>query len=150
MSNALYKVQSAVLADQIRREANGKAIIIGVYTGDIVVEQFPVNLSLAIWLEVEFPTEKTLSQFAMELRIRCLAIDAAAEEQFEKVMPLNLVPPANKIGENSGGLPLRAILNINNFPARVSEPGRIEVSIRETGKRWKKVIEKRVLTRDSS
>lgn len=42
----------AVFCDDIRREDNGKAILIGVYTNDLIPGTLPTNLSLSLWLDV--------------------------------------------------------------------------------------------------
>jgi len=43
-------VETVVLCDDIRQEANGKFLLIGVYGGNIVVPSFPANLNLAVWI----------------------------------------------------------------------------------------------------
>jgi hypothetical protein len=43
----LITVKHVVVCDDIRREDNGKEILIGVYSGGIIVPQFPVPLALA-------------------------------------------------------------------------------------------------------
>jgi hypothetical protein len=40
----------AVFCDDIRQEANGKQILIGVYPSDILVSQLPAPLVIAIWM----------------------------------------------------------------------------------------------------
>lgn len=42
----------AIVCDDIRREDNGKQILIGIYTGDIIVSAFPTNLNLSFWLHL--------------------------------------------------------------------------------------------------
>ena len=46
-------VRAIVLCDDIRREITGKDILIGVYSGRVVITQIPFALNLAIWLEYE-------------------------------------------------------------------------------------------------
>ena len=50
------KVEAVVVCDDIRREFNGKEILIGVY-GGIIVPRFPANLNLAFW--IQFRTTET-------------------------------------------------------------------------------------------
>ena len=45
------KIQSAIVADDIRKEDNGKHIIIGAYSSDILSAIFPVYVSVMLWLE---------------------------------------------------------------------------------------------------
>jgi len=42
----------AVFCDDIRREDNGKAILIGVYTSDLIPGVLPTNISLSLWLDI--------------------------------------------------------------------------------------------------
>jgi hypothetical protein len=43
----------AVFCDDIRREINGKEILIGVYSGDLLVTHLPAPVVLAIWVPFE-------------------------------------------------------------------------------------------------
>jgi hypothetical protein len=43
-------VETVVLCDDIRQEANGKFLLIGVYGGNVVIPSFPANLNLAVWM----------------------------------------------------------------------------------------------------
>lgn len=43
----------ALFCDDIRHESNGKQILIGVYTGDILPTQFPALFSVSIWIAFE-------------------------------------------------------------------------------------------------
>ena len=47
-----FAVISAVICDDVRKEASNKDIIIGAYGGGIVVPSFPVNIPFAVWVEV--------------------------------------------------------------------------------------------------
>ena len=47
------KAIAAVLCEDVRREENGKQILIGVYSGDIVSMGFPANLGLSVWVNAE-------------------------------------------------------------------------------------------------
>ncbi|WP_135507511.1 DUF6941 family protein [Roseovarius aestuariivivens] len=40
----------AIFCDDIRREDNGKLLIIGAYGGNIIVNKLPVQLRLSIWI----------------------------------------------------------------------------------------------------
>lgn len=47
-----YTVTSAILCEFCRSELGGKTTLIGVLSGDIVVEQFPASFPVAAYLEV--------------------------------------------------------------------------------------------------
>jgi hypothetical protein len=45
---AELKIISVLICDDVRREENGKEILIGVYSGDIIVTRFPAAMALTI------------------------------------------------------------------------------------------------------
>jgi hypothetical protein len=49
MSNPV-KFASVIVCDDIRREDNGKALLIGAYAGDILVPQFPAAVQLSFYV----------------------------------------------------------------------------------------------------
>lgn len=46
-------LKQVVVCDDIRREDNGKEILIGVYGSSIIVSKFPASLALSFWLQFE-------------------------------------------------------------------------------------------------
>jgi hypothetical protein len=61
-----FKVHSVVLCDDIRIEQNNKFILIGVYTGSVVVPGLPAELLVSWWIQI-LP-EKT-GTFELELQL---------------------------------------------------------------------------------
>ena len=59
------KILSSVVCEDIRQENNGKQILIGVYNS-VLVQQFPVVLSLAFWIQY-LPTQT--GKFKSGLRV---------------------------------------------------------------------------------
>jgi hypothetical protein len=47
------KVHSLVVCEEIRREHNNKAILLGVHTGTILPNTFPAKIRLALWLLID-------------------------------------------------------------------------------------------------
>ena len=47
------KVTSLLLCDDVRKEASGKDILIGVYSGSIDVTAYPAMFPLMLWIEFE-------------------------------------------------------------------------------------------------
>lgn len=47
------KLLIALICDDWRREDNGKEILIGIYTGGIVVPQMPIVLQVCLWLYIQ-------------------------------------------------------------------------------------------------
>jgi len=50
MPAPVLKLSPAVICEDIRQEINGKYILIGVFSADIRVVQFPIPVSFALWL----------------------------------------------------------------------------------------------------
>lgn len=46
------KVKSALICDHARREDNGKHILIGVYSGDIILAKMPSTFMPTFWIEI--------------------------------------------------------------------------------------------------
>ena len=49
MTERGFFIDSVLLCDDIRGEVNGKAILIGVYCGDIIVPKAPASLGLSLF-----------------------------------------------------------------------------------------------------
>lgn len=54
MSKAFPNIDivSLVVCDEIRKEDNGKAILIGVYSGDILVNELPIQIGISLWVHL--------------------------------------------------------------------------------------------------
>jgi hypothetical protein len=59
-------VEAAILCDDVRTEINGKPFLIGVYLKTIVVQGFPANINVCIW--IQFSPEE-LGSYAGEIRL---------------------------------------------------------------------------------
>jgi len=46
------EIKYVLVCDDVRREDNGKEILIGVYSSDIQTTVFPSNLALVFWMEL--------------------------------------------------------------------------------------------------
>lgn len=47
------RVVTAVVCDDIRREDNGKEILIGVYTTDLRLQGYPAQIPVSVWILLE-------------------------------------------------------------------------------------------------
>lgn len=79
-------ITTIIVCDDVRKEITNKDILIGVYTGDIVVQDFPAWVRLSVWIEM-LPsatgehhmtfrvgmTDRTLSELMLRLQIREIA-----------------------------------------------------------------------------
>ena len=61
-----FDISAAVLCDDVRRENNGKHILIGVYLHSVLVEDFPANLMLTVWVEIK---PKEVGNFTGQIRV---------------------------------------------------------------------------------
>jgi uncharacterized protein DUF6941 len=55
-----FQVLHALLCDDVRREFNGKMILIGVYSGDVVVASLPATLVFTLWISALVPRTTTI------------------------------------------------------------------------------------------
>lgn len=62
-----FKVESAVVCDSVRREENGKLLLIGVYGGSILLSEYPAAFALSLALRIR-PIQ--LGAFDLEFRGR--------------------------------------------------------------------------------
>lgn len=61
-----FKTSAVVQCDDIRVEQNGKFILIGVYTGTVVVTGFPAELATSWWIQL-FPEK--IGKFEIEIQV---------------------------------------------------------------------------------
>ncbi len=119
------KLISAILCDEVRREDTGKFLFIGVYTNDILVRRFPINISLTLWVHLSAPgTEKV----GMEIRIR------------EKGKP------QIDLSKGTGNLTVEnpdkdLFISFPTTTVGIAEPTTLVFEIKPHTGRWKKAIE---------
>ena len=95
------KIEYAIVCDDVRREDNGKFIIIGAYGSDIRVSSYPANLRLSILIAVR---SKTKHQALLSIRIM-----RDGKRMFEPKEGLEISVPTEDITLISlGGLPVFA------------------------------------------
>lgn len=93
------KVQT-IYCDDIRKEENGKLIFIGVYTGDLVPESFPAQLSLCSWSRLEGIAE---GDHRLTLRLNCP--DGSRQDQVGQIKVTNADEFVSIV---TSGMPIRA------------------------------------------
>ncbi len=59
-------VKAVVVCDEVRREDNGKEILIGVYSSGVLVPQFPAPLNFTFWVQF---TSTGLGQSSLMFRV---------------------------------------------------------------------------------
>ena len=114
------KFENALVCDDIRTEDTSKRILIGLYSENILVRDFPANLLLAFY--VQFYADRN-GNMTIELRIlqnRKLLVGGASEiviKDHTKIVTVSFV----------------------KIPVRVNGKGMLVFQMKEKDKRWKTV-----------
>jgi len=108
-----------LLCDDVRREDNGKELLVGVYSAGIVVNSVPNGLALMIWSQVKInePGE-------YELRYRCIN-DEGKE--------LALMPPVRlTIQQNKGQAFVDELASVamGHLPITITGAGRLHIEVK--------------------
>ncbi len=117
------QVITAIICDDVRREANGKDILIGVYGSGMRVEAIPHLIMLAFWLEL-----KTFEIGSHEFSMRIMAPNEAIIFQS---------PPTRINVENIG----YSHMALGGVPVQISTTGKMEFQVSISGGEWKTVRE---------
>lgn len=134
-----------IICDDVREENNGKSIIIGIYTGDILVKKFPCVLNLSVWLGVNIEIEEDLDFFRIECRIQ---VDFNNNDSV-KVKPLTArthidIRDITFTAASNGKDTIVVEQGINRAVLEIPTKGVLTVSVREPKKRWRKLISKEI------
>ena len=143
----MIKSTTALLADQIRREDNGKGMIIGVYTGDVLVSSLPASMSFAVWLELEISGADLMPELDLEIRLKVAGENKPDDFETRQQVQITFRPS----GETEKRISKKAktVLVINGVPAQIRQGGQLDVSIRTNNGRWKSVLKKSVILADA-
>jgi hypothetical protein len=117
-------VKQFIVCDDVRREASGKEILIGVYGSGITVATFPAQLGLAFWMQ--FYTPETIIP-ATKLDFQLKGDDDA---QFALV---KVELAVTRAGLGSISLP--------TLPLSLQIPTHLILQMKEEGGEWKTVGE---------
>lgn len=108
-----YTVVSAVLCDEVRIENNGKYLLIGVYSGGIVLDRLPLTFGVSAYIEAALPAgttkieisctlgEAELAEITVEVEVPEAGIHGVATPRFGA----NVASPQNlciAVGFNGG------------------------------------------------
>lgn len=121
-------LEQVLLCDDVRREVNGKQIIIGVYGDDILLPLFPISIPLCLWMRFRFRSPGTHS----------LEFSVIGERQQRLIPPTTVkvtVPdPPKAIDITLGGI----LLNI-------TEPEALRFQWRDEAGEWKQMLAAKVV-----
>ena len=133
MTERAFTVESVLLCDDIRREDNGKAILIGVYSGDIVVPQFPAVLRLSLWLQ------GTTRQVISKVHLKARVTDATGHATSEQDLAPN--------SEFKAGKDEPFIFAIGVVMAQFNATGALSILVQANNEEWTQVMEKKIVLR---
>jgi hypothetical protein len=118
-------ISQVVVSEDIREEISGKHSLIGVYTGDIGVRQFPAKIRLAYFIEVRV---SAAGDHRIVFRIMFNAKEAG---QFNTSLPA----PHAGVG----------ILVLPRMGIPLNEPTKIRLEVRTSDDQWVSVEERTVM-----
>ena len=118
-----FRVTSAILCDEIRTENNNKLFLIGVYSGEVQVRQFPANLLLSVYIELD---GLDVGDHHLELKVTSPNGEAGIQIEFVVV----------EQGPSSFHTP--------RLPAVCEGPGSITAELRVNGGSWMRVLHRNV------
>lgn len=130
-SKPSVSIDYAILCDEIRQEDNGKLLVIGMYTGDILIGNFPGTLPLTILLHGQSDADCSVP---IEIRFTV---------EFEDDKPFT--------ASAGGDLNIKGTAQRKEFftplpkvPIEFRDKGRLLIDYRIDKKRWRRLIDKRV------
>lgn len=126
--NIEIKPRYAIVCDDVRVEDNGKLILIGVYSDEILFPKFPMAISLAFWIEFESI--------------------GVGERQCEYRVVLN--PGEVEITKIAGTFGSKKERGKGSFSfggigIQFQQPGSLSLQFRGDGKDWVELVSKNVL-----
>lgn len=119
-----FEITAALLCDDVRREANGKEFLIGVYGTRIFLPSFPIALSLTVWT-------RALFRRPGPVKIEVRGINDLGQAILPTITAEVLSPP--EISDES-------TIILGPAPFQLLGPDRITFQWRAVGGEWEKII----------
>lgn len=130
------KIDYAILCDQVRREDNKKHLLIGVYSGDVLVNQFPAKIALAAWIHgIAFDE----GIHTLEIRYNVKSDDSPRK------IPFHGVVEVHRSGENP-----EFNITVPPMMLELDTPGTFCLDYRVSNGRWKNILRKRISPLENS
>ena len=116
------KIANAIICEDVRVEGNGKHIILGVFSADILVRELPAFIPIMLWLQLD-----DIGDEPEEYEYRGVMSDA---EFVSGNFQLKVSPSPN-----------RATIALGQFPLRIENEGQLKFDVRPAKEgRWKNAI----------
>jgi hypothetical protein len=110
-----------IVCDDIREEKSNKDILVGVYTGDILVPAFPAIIALAAWMKVEASQLGAVAGFEFQV------VRAKTSEVLFRVPPTNINISART----------DFVVRIPGMQIVLSGEDTLKFQIKQAGSEWK-------------
>ncbi len=131
-SQPTLKPLSALVCDEVRRETDGKDIIIGAYGGDVLIGIFPVTISLSLWTSLE-----TSGTGDIKTDIRVVNREKKVLAELKGISHVE-------------GRVQRSSLFTPKIKLYIEKPTELRFQLRVREGRWKTVVSRSVILRSSS
>lgn len=128
--SALVEPVSVIVCDDIRQESNGKLILIGVYSDDIIVPSIPTNIALCFLIQIRMMSNQPVNA---KLRVT----DPSGTTSGEGLLNLSSISDSSEVITKSISMPALAI----NIP----HVGKISIYWSNSGEDFALIGEKRVI-----
>ena len=122
------KITTALLCDDARKEDNGKEVLIGVYTGDVLVSEFPAQLVVCLWLLTE-------TEAAGEIEKEVRAVGPDGKTITSGLFHVSIL----RDGKGSASFAL------TKMPLLIEKKGKLKFQWRPLKGRWSTILTKNVL-----
>ena len=128
---------AVLFCDDIRRESNGKEILIGVYSGDIVINQVPNIIALSLFIQVKVPDNKGKHKNKIKL------IDPSGNKAGETVLNQEVTESST---EAKGRI---MAVSMPTLPITIAQPGFVKVFWSYGDDNFIMIAEKRIVISQS-
>lgn len=119
-TSAVIDVKYVLVCDDIRREDNGKELIIGLYSRDIVALKFPINMLVAFWIQY---VPLVVGEFDIDFRLT-----GKPDAQFFEAKTHTVV--------NEKKL---SSMSFKGFPLLLQVPTALSLEMRQPGMEWEEI-----------
>lgn len=132
------KIDSVLICDDIRREDNGKAILIGVYIGNITLSSVPAGMMMSLWITGKM----TGREIPIDLKVEIEAEEKNNCRTYEQKINVTNNEPDKKTAE--------ICIALMRIPVEINSEGTLKIKVKgQDSKAWKEITSKNIII-DSS
>jgi len=140
-TNKSIEVKAVIICDDIRKEVNGKAILIGVFATDILVFKLPATIGLSFWFECF--TKEHANEFEVMITLTNKA-DNNTTELLSQTLKNN-IDDAKPIKDGQS-----ITFALLGLPVNIGQNSTLIVSVRPVkSKKWKELTRKDIIFSES-